>query len=96
VRLGTVERVRFDMMPIDLTAPRSGSASDQPLRKVWPFNAGPIDFADALHGWMVVSESEPPCPQPPGGGHTVCDYAYAPAQHLVATNDGGATWTELP
>jgi RNA polymerase sigma-70 factor, ECF subfamily len=33
VRLGTVERVRFDMMPIDLTAPRSGSASDQSLRR---------------------------------------------------------------
>jgi photosystem II stability/assembly factor-like uncharacterized protein len=62
------------------------------VREVWPYNGGPIDFADSLHGWMVVSESEPPCP---GAPNTICDYAYGPPQHLVATDDGGATWVEL-
>jgi photosystem II stability/assembly factor-like uncharacterized protein len=67
------------------------------VRETWPYNSGPIDFADALHGWMVVSEPEPPCPQPSGlpNVHVICDYAYAPPQHLIATNDGGATWVEL-
>jgi hypothetical protein len=67
------------------------------VRETWPYNSGPIDFADALHGWMVVSESNPPCPQPSGfpNVHVICDYAYAPPQHLIATNDGGATWVEL-
>jgi photosystem II stability/assembly factor-like uncharacterized protein len=62
------------------------------VRELWPYNVGPIDFADALHGWMVVSESEPPCP---GAPTTICDYAFGPPQHLVATDDGGATWVEL-
>lgn len=62
------------------------------VRELWPYNGGPIDFADSLHGWMVVSESEPPCP---GAPTTICDYAFAPPQHLVATDDGGATWIEL-
>ena len=66
------------------------------VRELWPYNSGPIDFADSLHGWMVVSEPEPPCPQPSGmPGFVICDYAYAPPQHLVATDDGGATWVEL-
>lgn len=66
------------------------------VRELWPYNVGPIDFADALHGWMVVSESEPPCPQPSGiPGFVICDYAYAPPEHLVTTDDGGATWVEL-
>jgi len=64
------------------------------VRERWPFNSGPIDFADSLHGWMVVSEPYPPCPQPSGGFMT-CDYAFAPPIHLVATDDGGATWIEL-
>jgi photosystem II stability/assembly factor-like uncharacterized protein len=64
------------------------------VRQRWPFNGGPIDFVDSLHGWMVVSEPEPPCPQP-SGGFTICDYAFAPPIHLVATDDGGATWVEL-
>ena len=62
------------------------------VRELWPYNVGPIDFADALHGWMVVSESEPPCP---GAPDTQCDYYYAPPEHLVTTDDGGATWVEL-
>jgi photosystem II stability/assembly factor-like uncharacterized protein len=65
------------------------------VREPWPYNSGPIDFADSLHGWMVVSESEPPCLQPSRGGFTICDYAFAPPIHLVATDDGGATWVEL-
>lgn len=66
------------------------------VRELWPYNSGPIDFANSLHGWMVVSEPEPPCPQPSGmPGFVICDYAYAPPQHLVATDDGGATWVEL-
>jgi len=40
----------------------------------------------------VVSESYPPCPGAPAAQ---CDYAYAPPQHLVTTDDGGATWVEL-
>jgi len=43
---------------------------------------------------MVVSEPYPPCPQPLGG-FTICDYAFAPPIHLVATDDGGAAWIEL-
>lgn len=62
------------------------------IRELWPYNSGPIDFADSLHGWMVVSESYPPCP---GAPVAICDYAYAPPQHLVTTDDGGATWVEL-
>jgi photosystem II stability/assembly factor-like uncharacterized protein len=62
------------------------------VRELWPYNVGPIDFADSLHGWMVVSESEPPCP---GAPTEICDYAFAPPQHLVATDDGGATWVEV-
>lgn len=67
------------------------------VRETWPYNSGAIDFANALHGWMVVSEPEPPCPQPSAfpNVHVICDYAYAPPQHLIATNDGGATWVEL-
>jgi photosystem II stability/assembly factor-like uncharacterized protein len=68
------------------------------VRERWPFNSGPIDFADSLHGWMAVSEPEPPCPGFSGiqpGRIAICDYAYAPPQHLVATDDGGATWVEL-
>ena len=62
------------------------------VRELWPYNVGPIDFADSLHGWMVASESEPPCP---GAPTEICDYAFAPPQHLVATDDGGATWVEV-
>jgi hypothetical protein len=67
------------------------------VRVPWPFNGGPIDFADSLHGWIVVSEPEPPCPPPSGlpNAHPICDYAFAPPIHLVATDDGGATWVEL-
>jgi photosystem II stability/assembly factor-like uncharacterized protein len=64
------------------------------VREPWPYNSGPIDFADSLHGWMVVSEPEPPCPQP-SRGFRICDYFFAPTVHLVATDDGGATWHEL-
>src|SRR5450759_3000779 len=62
------------------------------VREPWPYNSGPIDFADSLHGWMVVSEPYPPCP---GAPQAQCDYAFAPPQHLVATDVGGATWHEL-
>jgi photosystem II stability/assembly factor-like uncharacterized protein len=72
------------------------------VRGRWPFIAswfmsGSISFADVSHGWMVVQEPEPPCtPTPAPTNMTVtCDYAFAPPQHLVATDDGGATWHEL-
>jgi photosystem II stability/assembly factor-like uncharacterized protein len=61
------------------------------VRQRWPFNGGWIDFVDSLHGWMVVSVP-PPCP---GAPVEQCDYFYAPPQHLVTTDDGGATWVEL-
>ena len=55
-----------------------------------------MSFADPTHGWLIVNEPEPPCPQV-SGAYTVCDYAFSPPQHLVATDDGGATWhTVLP
>jgi photosystem II stability/assembly factor-like uncharacterized protein len=67
------------------------------VRERWPFISGPISFADPSHGWMVVSEPSPPCT--PGGmpsNMTVtCSDAFSPPQHMVATDDGGATWHEL-
>jgi photosystem II stability/assembly factor-like uncharacterized protein len=57
----------------------------------WPLRASSMSFADSNHGWLIVNEPEPPCPQM-SGAYTVCDYAFAPPQHLVATEDGGATW----
>lgn len=57
----------------------------------WPFRASSMSFADAARGWLIVNEPEPPCPQV-SGAYAVCDYAFAPPQHLVATEDGGATW----
>jgi photosystem II stability/assembly factor-like uncharacterized protein len=62
----------------------------------WPFRASSMSFADPTHGWLIVNEPEPPCPQP-SVGLRICDYAFSPPQHLVATDDGGATWhTVLP
>ena len=58
----------------------------------WPFTAERIDFADTLHGWLVVTEPYPVSSQSPG-------VYFGPApprtQHLVVTDDGGATWVEL-
>jgi hypothetical protein len=69
------------------------------VRERWPFTAswfmsGSLSFADALHGWMVIQEPPPPCPQPTNG-FAICDYAFSPANHLVATDDGGATWHQV-
>ena len=64
------------------------------VRERWPYDSGRIDFADSLHGWMAVSEPYPPCPQP-SVGVRICDYYGATPQHLVATDDGGATWREF-
>ena len=62
----------------------------------WPFRASSMSFTDPTHGWLIVDEPEPPCPQP-SVGFRICDYAFVPPQHLVATDDGGATWhTVLP
>jgi hypothetical protein len=65
------------------------------VRQRWPFTAswfmsGSLSFADALHGWIVVQEPPPPCPK-----NAVCDYAFSPANHLVATDDSGATWHQV-
>jgi hypothetical protein len=59
--------------------------------------SGSMSFADSSHGWMVVQEPPPPCtPSPAPTNMTVtCDYAFSPPQHLVATDDGGATWHQL-
>ena len=72
------------------------------VRERWPFTAswfmsGSMSFADSSHGWMVVQEPPPPCtPSPPPTNMTVtCDYAFSPPQHLVATDDGGATWQQI-
>jgi len=69
------------------------------VRERWPFIAtwftsGSMSFGDSLHGWMVVQEPAPPCPQP-SNGFAICDYAFSPPNHLVATDDGGATWHQL-
>ena len=64
------------------------------VRERWPFIAGRISFTDPSHGWMVVSEPPPPCPQV-SGAITICDGLFLSVQHLVATDDGGATWHEL-
>jgi hypothetical protein len=57
----------------------------------WQLRASSMSFADSSRGWMIVNDPEPPCPQP-SAGFRICDYAFAPPQHLVATDDGGATW----
>jgi photosystem II stability/assembly factor-like uncharacterized protein len=75
---------------LQITADAGATWRTIAVREPWPYNSGPIDFADSLHGWMLVSEPYPPCPVA-----VQCDYAYAPPQHLVATDDGGATWVEL-
>jgi photosystem II stability/assembly factor-like uncharacterized protein len=58
----------------------------------WRYTADWIDFADTVHGWLVVTEPYPASSQSPG-------LYFGPApprtQHLVATADGGATWVEL-
>lgn len=68
-----------------------------PVRERWPFISGSISFADSSHGWMVVQEASPPClpSMAPTNMTVICDYAFAPPEHLVVTNDGGATWREL-
>jgi hypothetical protein len=67
------------------------------VRERWPFIAGPISFADSSHGWVVVQEPSPPCTPValPTNMAVACSYAFTPPQHLVATDDGGATWREL-
>ncbi len=61
-----------------------------PVSQKWPYSRGPIAFADSLHGWMVVTEPDPPCL-----AGVQCDYVFGPPEHLAATDDGGATWVEL-
>jgi photosystem II stability/assembly factor-like uncharacterized protein len=68
------------------------------VRQRWPFDAGEMDFADALHGWLVVSEPYPSSPQPSGTAQLPSwggGQRRPQPQHLVATDDGGATWHEL-
>jgi photosystem II stability/assembly factor-like uncharacterized protein len=90
--------------PATVRTSTDGGASWQttPVRERWPFTAswfmsGSMSFADSSHGWMVVQEPPPPCtPSPPPTNTTViCDYAFSPPQHLVATDDGGATWHQI-
>jgi photosystem II stability/assembly factor-like uncharacterized protein len=57
----------------------------------WQLRANSMRFADLARGWMIVNDPEPSCPQP-SVGNMICDFAYGPAQHLLATDDGGATW----
>jgi hypothetical protein len=72
------------------------------VRQRWPFTAawfmsGSLSFADASHGWLVVQEPYPPCgPTPlPTNMSVECSQAFSPPQHLVATDDGGATWHQV-
>lgn len=65
------------------------------VRQRWPFTAVQIDFADATHGWLVVREPYSPCPQTSGIPALEGCGSGAPPEHLVATDDGGATWVEL-
>jgi photosystem II stability/assembly factor-like uncharacterized protein len=60
------------------------------VRKSWPYNRGPLTFADSQHGWMLVREPNPPC-----AAGVQCDYVFGPSEHLAATEDGGMTWVEL-
>jgi hypothetical protein len=60
----------------------------------WQLRASSMSFADAARGWMIVNDPVPPCPLPSGfppGGTADC-YLASPPGHLVATDDGGATW----
>jgi photosystem II stability/assembly factor-like uncharacterized protein len=65
------------------------------VRQRWPFTAVQIDFADATHGWLVVREPYPPCPQSSSMPSFEGCALPSPPEHLVATDDGGATWVEL-
>jgi photosystem II stability/assembly factor-like uncharacterized protein len=84
--------VVLDPSTASLQSTRDGGATWRTVsvHERWPFFRGPIAFADSLHGWMVVTEPNPPCP-----GGTQCDYLFGPPEHLVATDDGGMTWVEL-
>lgn len=64
------------------------------VKEGWPFRASSMSFADAARGWLIVNEPQPACPLPSGfppGGIVDC-YTASPPGHLVATEDGGATW----
>ena len=65
------------------------------VRQRWPFTALQIDFADSMRGWLVVREPALPCPQSSGMPALEGCGLPTPPEHLVATDDGGATWVEL-
>jgi photosystem II stability/assembly factor-like uncharacterized protein len=73
----------------NLVVTHDGAKSWRPLKSNLIFdrpgldrNVVQLDFVDALHGWVLISENSG---DPPEG--TV---------HLYRTMDGGATWGELP
>ena len=50
----------------------------------------PADLGVAWKSRLHVQEPGSPCPW-----NAICDYGFAPPQHLVATDDGGVTWHPL-
>jgi len=65
------------------------------VRELWPYNSGPIDFADSLHGWMVSASRNHPAPNLRDAGVRDLRLCLRAAAASLATDDGGATWVEL-
>ena len=84
--------VVFDPSTASFRTTADGGATWQAVavREKWPYSRGPIAFANSRHGWMVVTEPNPPCL-----AGVQCDYLFGPPEHLAATDDGGTTWVEL-
>jgi hypothetical protein len=72
-----------------ISVSRDGGRSWEDIVPVMPegFHFDAESFADARHGWALISRNLPPCP--PGYS---CPYAGEFPTTLAATNDGGQTW----
>ena len=87
VRDGTVFRATADAGATwQATTVRSGHPAD--ARTISILDS--ISFSDPGHGWLVYSDPDPPCAK-----NAICDWVFAPPQHVVATDDGGANWHEV-
>ena len=96
-----LERVRFEVMPLDLTTPKPLLGAE---REALRYGAGaPASHAGAFEAayaaaWLPVFRFALAWTMPSAAPTNViveCSYAFSAPQHVVATDDGGATWREL-